>query len=428
MNRIKRPMNAFMVFSHIERKKIIEFQPDIHNAEISKNLGKKWKQLSEADKQPYIQEAERLRLLHMKEYPDYKYQPRKKTPGGTNSNGGSKSNSPVHRSFKRSPNGKQHQQMRLNTSIGGNAWVNSSKVRFSTTNGPLTSVNHDRLNLKFTIDSKFKANLRKSSAKLFPVSGFAVETPSTASGTEATTPEHLPNSPQSQSFYEDIEQIKQNLDFDFNNKSLEIKMEPISPVKVVKQEQLIQTTHQPTSPCSSTTSSSSCYNIKQEYLLLDQAPLTPSSMSTDHSSLDDLDNITDLLQMNPSGFNVDMIPTSTTEPSASCPDWDNLNEVIGKDMAVGCDSHHVHSEHHQMHHVVGESVSSTTNSSSSKGLSDNCSQVQSMFEFSSDVSDVLSNIDNYSFVDNSLAGFISWVIFSIKMAKDKRQFIIRSNF
>ena len=54
-------MNAFMVFSHYERKKIIEVQPDIHNAEISKRLGKQWKDLSESEKEPYIQEAERLR-------------------------------------------------------------------------------------------------------------------------------------------------------------------------------------------------------------------------------------------------------------------------------------------------------------------------------------------------------------------------------
>ena len=56
-------MNAFMVFSHIERKKIIEIQPDIHNAEVSKALGRRWKELNNEGKEPYVQEAERLRLL-----------------------------------------------------------------------------------------------------------------------------------------------------------------------------------------------------------------------------------------------------------------------------------------------------------------------------------------------------------------------------
>jgi len=75
---VKRPMNAFMVWSQIERRKIAEVQPDVHNADISKYLGRRWRQLTDADRQPFIEEAERLRLLHLQEYPDYKYQPRKK--------------------------------------------------------------------------------------------------------------------------------------------------------------------------------------------------------------------------------------------------------------------------------------------------------------------------------------------------------------
>merc|ERR1712106_1000358 len=78
LNHIKRPMNAFMVWSQLERRKIIEVTPDKHNAEISKNLGKKWRTLEEEEKQEFINEAERLRQLHLKEYPDYKYKPKKK--------------------------------------------------------------------------------------------------------------------------------------------------------------------------------------------------------------------------------------------------------------------------------------------------------------------------------------------------------------
>ena len=85
LNHIKRPMNAFMVWSQLERRKIIEVTPDKHNAEISKELGRRWKLLSEDLRQPYIDEAERLRILHQKEYPDYKYKPRKKAKTSTSS-------------------------------------------------------------------------------------------------------------------------------------------------------------------------------------------------------------------------------------------------------------------------------------------------------------------------------------------------------
>ncbi|CAF0867425.1 unnamed protein product [Didymodactylos carnosus] len=81
VNRVKRPMNAFMVFSQFERRKIVQLAPDMHNADISKCLGARWKKLSLIERQPFIDESERLKELHVLEYPNYKYCPRKRKSG-----------------------------------------------------------------------------------------------------------------------------------------------------------------------------------------------------------------------------------------------------------------------------------------------------------------------------------------------------------
>ncbi|XP_037773536.1 LOW QUALITY PROTEIN: transcription factor Sox-13-like, partial [Penaeus monodon] len=72
--RVKRPINAFMVWSRGPKDARGQENPKMHNSEISKRLGARVEAPgSETEKRPFIDEAKRLRAVHMKEHPDYKY-------------------------------------------------------------------------------------------------------------------------------------------------------------------------------------------------------------------------------------------------------------------------------------------------------------------------------------------------------------------
>ena len=357
---IKRPMNAFMVFSHMERKKIIEQQPDIHNAEVSKALGKLWKDLSEDDRSPYIREAERLRMLHMQQYPDYKYQPRKKTkpksPVSENkfSSPLKSSSSPRKSPTQRPLRIKREEYSGLISTFGG--MVNSSRVvKISPSRkGALSSVDHNRLSLKLTIDSKFKAKLRKSQEanQLQPMSDLATEVSRVTSSSASSTPTIAPAAAAAATAaavvveeQEPIATIKLEPGIGL------IKLEPSSPHPAEINAFCPSSPAKvpPTSPSSSSLvpeEASSLYeesnNISQSSKSLSgilkplgaAAPVaaliasavsssssssSPSSSEQDRASLDDLDNLTDLLQIPESEFAMDLGDLFGTSSSSSGP-------------------------------------------------------------------------------------------------------------
>lgn len=153
---IKRPMNAFILWSQIERRKILNRQDQyssIHNAEISKLLGKRWKnELTDRERQPFIAEAEKLRLQHMKEHPDYKYRPRSKK-GKCSDTSSNCSTPPAKRARILSD---EQQQYEMKT-------VQIKNSTFKVGSFSQKTIDPTRFNTRVVIDSKFKANLRAHS-------------------------------------------------------------------------------------------------------------------------------------------------------------------------------------------------------------------------------------------------------------------------
>ncbi|XP_056118304.1 sex-determining region Y protein-like [Rhinichthys klamathensis goyatoka] len=76
---IKRPMNAFILWSKIHRPTLSKANPMARHCDISVQLGLEWNKLSEEQKEPYYVEAHKIKAEHMRKYPDWVYQPKKRS-------------------------------------------------------------------------------------------------------------------------------------------------------------------------------------------------------------------------------------------------------------------------------------------------------------------------------------------------------------
>ncbi|ORY00521.1 sex determining factor on Y, partial [Basidiobolus meristosporus CBS 931.73] len=70
-----RPTNAFILFRRENHGRIFQQNPHLSNNDVSKALGKEWKELPESEKEVYRQKARSLQQEHQEKYPDYKFTP-----------------------------------------------------------------------------------------------------------------------------------------------------------------------------------------------------------------------------------------------------------------------------------------------------------------------------------------------------------------
>jgi len=73
---VRRPMNAFMIFSQQERPQIHQELANCDNRAVSKLLGERWYSLTQSEKNRFHQLATELKLEHFKANPDWKWRNR----------------------------------------------------------------------------------------------------------------------------------------------------------------------------------------------------------------------------------------------------------------------------------------------------------------------------------------------------------------
>lgn len=349
-----------MVWSQIERRKICEQQPDMHNAEISKRLGRRWKMLSEEERQPFIDEAERLRQLHLQEYPDYKYRPRKKvtkpapkvaSPASKKSRKASTTATlqPVQRNDSNNNHSHSTAKERIAQVIQTMSHGGSPRSR-TASNLSTTTVNQSRLKIRLTVErNKFKDSIRKTTQQQQQHSTASppsprlqyAPSPPTATAKVPSSPScDTPDSPESASFYDDTALM---LDVKFN--STPTPSPPVVTTPTAIASRLARSFGTRASSLPRPEPVKTVVLIKSEPMDYDESSIKeeplefdPEAVSTrvaltrvgENPSLADLDSLTDLFQIT-SDFRVDL-DTLTTDLDS----FDTASSSSGSHFEFSC--------------------------------------------------------------------------------------------
>ena len=305
-------MNAFMVWSQMERREIIKFAPDMHNAEISKQLGRRWKMLSEEQRRPYREEAERLKALHTREYPNYKYRPRKKGQKAQLKGVSEKSSGKVVKA-KDHTSGKDRAKNVLNV-------ISNTRI----THTQRLDVDHNNLEIKLTINDDFKRTHR------MPQNGIMALTPHSPPEVPASPSCELPDSPESASMYEDqpaftyspsvtaqyhltSTPIATNTPTNFTLSHSASGHGTVTSPNTIKQEPedpLYEAVYTPQSLASpGLTSPIITFDTENQFIKMEMKTdfRNPSQQPADHATLDDLYNITDFIHVSDMKVDLDSI-------------------------------------------------------------------------------------------------------------------------
>ncbi|KAH6851235.1 hypothetical protein B0I37DRAFT_445137 [Chaetomium sp. MPI-CAGE-AT-0009] len=81
--KVPRPRNAFILYRQHHQAQVVQQNPGLANPEISKIIGEQWRDEPEDRKNQWKLLAEEEKQRHQRQYPDYRYQPRRGNKSGS---------------------------------------------------------------------------------------------------------------------------------------------------------------------------------------------------------------------------------------------------------------------------------------------------------------------------------------------------------